>query len=66
VADGMFHIYPVRTVDEGITILAGMPADSETPAPSVNGAVKQRLRDLAAGLKEFAVTTHNGAGEAKG
>lgn len=65
VAEERFHLYPVRTIDEGIAILAGMPADGEPPAPSVNGAVKQRLRELAAGLKEFAVATHNGAGEPK-
>jgi hypothetical protein len=65
VADERFHLYPVRTIDEGIAILAGMPADGEPPAPSVNGAVKQRVRELAAGLKEFAVATHNGAGEPK-
>jgi predicted ATP-dependent protease len=65
VDDGRFHIYPVRTIDEGIAILAGIPADGAPTEPSVNRAVKRRLQELAAGLKEFAVSTHNGAGETK-
>lgn len=65
VAEGKFHIYPVRTVDEGIAILTGVPADSEPPQESVNQAVKRRLHDLAAGLKEFTAAGHNGAGESK-
>jgi ATP-dependent Lon protease len=66
VADGKFHIYPVRNIDEGIAILTGMPADKEPPEESVNQAVKRRLQELAKGLKEFAVATaHNGTSEAK-
>jgi hypothetical protein len=62
----MFHIYPVRTIDEGIAILAGMPADAEPPLESVDQAVRRRLQELAKGLKEFAVATaHNGTSEAK-
>ena len=55
----------MRTIDEGIAILTGMPAASEPPQESVNQAVKRRLQELAAGLKEFAASGHNGTGEAK-
>jgi predicted ATP-dependent protease len=56
VADGKFHIYPVRSVDEGLTLLSGMPANGEDEEPSVNKAVATRLLELALGLKEFAGT----------
>ena len=65
VADGKFHIYPVRTIDEGLAILTGMPAKAEPEQESVNKAVAKRLKDLAIGLKEFAAPGHNGTTEAK-
>jgi lon-related putative ATP-dependent protease len=57
VADGKFHIYPVRTVDEGIEILTGVPAgelqeDGTYPEESVHGLVAARLEEIAANLKE--------------
>ena len=57
VADGKFHIYPVRTVDEGIELLTGLPAgvrgpDGAYPADTVNGKVDRRLRELAEQGKE--------------
>ncbi|HXV49249.1 MAG TPA: AAA family ATPase [Candidatus Binatia bacterium] len=65
VAEGRFHIYSIKTVDEGIAILAEKPATAEPTADFVNRAVKARLKELAAGLKEFAAVAHNGSGEAK-
>ena len=41
VADGRFGIYPVRSVDEGIARLAGLPAEA------VYARVEQRLSDYA-------------------
>ncbi len=57
VADGKFHIYPVRSVDEGIEILSGVPAgvlqeDGSYPEDSVHGRVAARLEQIAASLKE--------------
>jgi predicted ATP-dependent protease len=57
VEEGKFHIWPVRTVDEGIEILTGIPAgergpDGTYPPESVNGRADQRLRDLAEQGKE--------------
>jgi lon-related putative ATP-dependent protease len=58
VAEGKFHIYPVRTIDEGIAILTGVPAgergtDGRYPEGTVNALVDARLRELAQRLKEF-------------
>jgi predicted ATP-dependent protease len=58
VADGKFHIWPVRTVDEGIEILTGVPAgergeDAAYPEESVNGRVDRKLLELAQRLQRF-------------
>ena len=65
VAEGEFHIYPVRTIDEGIEILAGISAgelqnDGSYPEDSVHGRVLARLKEIAANLKE-----HKKDGEAQ-
>ncbi|MGF1507257.1 MAG: AAA family ATPase [Anaerolineae bacterium] len=49
---GDFHIYPVRTIDEGIELLTGVPAgekdeDGNYPADTINGRVKARLAEMA-------------------
>ena len=48
VEKGRFHIYPVATIDEGISLLTGLPAGSanskgDYPAGSVNRKVVDRL-----------------------
>ncbi|RMG98484.1 MAG: ATP-binding protein [Chloroflexi bacterium] len=58
VAEGKFHIWPVRTVDEGIEILTGVPAgerdeNGEFPEGTVHYAVQKRLRELAEEFKSF-------------
>ena len=52
VAKGRFHIYPVSTIDEGISILTGVPAGrlgpkGNYPKNSVNALVIERLNFLA-------------------
>jgi predicted ATP-dependent protease len=64
VAEGKFHIYPVRSIDEGLEILTGMPAGGDLDG-DINKAVGQRLKELAVGLKEFAAPGHNGAADTK-
>ncbi len=59
VRKGEFHIYSVRTIDEGIEILTGKPAgakqsDGTYPEGSINHLVDQKLKSLAEGLKKFA------------
>ncbi len=63
-ADGQFRIYSVNTIDEGISILTGVPAgekqeDGAYPDGTVNGLVMDRLSDLAEKVKQFA----NGASD---
>jgi predicted ATP-dependent protease len=52
VAAGQFHVYPVRTIDEGIALLTGREAgergpDGSFPEGSVNALVQGRLREMA-------------------
>ncbi|MBV1735266.1 MAG: AAA family ATPase [Candidatus Desulforudis sp.] len=52
--NGLFHIYPVRTIDEGIEVLTGVPAgrrldDGRFEAGTVNAAVEARLELLSKG-----------------
>jgi len=53
-----FSIYPVRTIDEGMEILTGLPAgelqpDGSYPGGSVNALVDARLREMAAIVRKF-------------
>jgi ATP-dependent Lon protease len=64
VADGKFHIYPVRTIDEGLEILTETRVDGRDEQ-SVNHAVSQRLKELALSLKEFTGSGHDGIMEPK-
>ena len=52
VREERFHIHAVRTIDEGIEILTGVPAgtpdpDGHFPESSVNGKVYRRLTQMA-------------------
>lgn len=52
VKQGLFHIYPVKTVDEGIEILTGVPAgeklpDGTYPESTVNDRIYKKLRHYA-------------------
>lgn len=52
VEKGLFHIYPIKTVDEGIEILTGVPAgerlpDGTYPVGTVNERVYKKLRYFA-------------------
>ncbi|MBI3797023.1 MAG: AAA family ATPase [Deltaproteobacteria bacterium] len=57
VAQGKFHIYPIRTIDEGIALLTGVRAGTVDEAGTVNGFVNRRLRDLATSLKSFSTSS---------
>jgi predicted ATP-dependent protease len=55
---GEFHLWPVRTVDEGIEILTGVAAgergaDGQYPPDSVHGRVTARLDEIGRHLREF-------------
>jgi len=58
VHEGQFHIYEVKTIDEGIEILTGVPAgerrtDGAYPEGTINYRADKRLRELAEGLKGY-------------
>lgn len=57
-AQGKFHIYPIKTIDEGIEILTGVPAgarkeDGTFEEGSVNELVDKELQRLARSAKDF-------------
>lgn len=58
ISRGKFHIYPVRTVDEAMTILTGNEAGGRNkkgvfPQGSINYEVEHRLRKMAERVKSF-------------
>lgn len=60
--EGQFHVWGVKTIDEGIEILTGVPAgrrrkDGSFTPGSVHALVEERLRAYAEALRAFAETT---------
>jgi ATP-dependent Lon protease len=58
VSEGKFHVYPVKTIDEGIEILTGIKAgrkqkDGTFPKDTLNYLVDQELQRLAKSWKTF-------------
>jgi ATP-dependent Lon protease len=58
VKEGKFHIYPVKTIDQGIEILTGIEAgegqgDWRFKEGTVNDLVDKKLRELGMKIKEF-------------
>jgi ATP-dependent Lon protease len=71
VEKGLFHIYPVKNVDEGIEILTGKKAGQRKeggtyPRGSINYLVDKKLRDLAEGLKRFGDKQNKESAKKKG
>jgi len=71
IRDGKFHIYPVVTIDEGISLLTGKPAgemrpNGAYPDGTVNAAVHNRLKDLAQKVKSFLHPREKGEEEEPG
>jgi len=69
IAKGRFHIYPISTVDEGMTLLTGIPAgslrrDGTYPPGSINRRVTDRLAVLAERAREAAAKKDRGQEEA--
>ena len=57
-AEGKFHVYPVRTVDEGIALLTGIAAGERDdqgafPEGTINRRVEDALRALAETVRAF-------------
>jgi Predicted ATP-dependent protease len=60
VAEGKFHIYPIKTIDEGIEILTGVKAGERLPdgkyeEGTVNYLVDQAIRKLGQAWEDFEI-----------
>ena len=58
IKEGKFHVYPVKTIDEGIEVLTGVPAgelgdDGTYPEGTVNYLTQRKLDELAEISKEY-------------
>ena len=67
---GKFHIYPVKTIDQGIEILTGVEAGERLDGGrfkegSVNDLADKKLRELGTKIKEFEGGGEEGAKEEK-
>lgn len=61
VRQGKFHIYPVKTIDQGIEILTGVPAgerqsDGTYPQNTVHNLVSQKLKEYTDTILKLAKT----------
>jgi len=70
VSEGKFHIYAVKTIDEGIEILTGVEAgerldNGQFKEGTANYLVDQKLRELGVKIKEFEGGGEEGAKEEK-
>ena len=68
IRQGKFHLWPVRTIDEGIEVLTGVKAgerqsDGSFEAESVNSMVDQRLREMVETLQHFGKQEEHKAGQ---
>jgi len=57
-AEGKFHSWAVRTIDEGVELLMGVPAGQRDeggrfPEGTVHARVEARLREWAEGIGKF-------------
>jgi lon-related putative ATP-dependent protease len=58
IKEGKFHIYPIRTIGEGIEVLTGIPVgqrdeEGNFPEGTINHLVQKRLDDMAKGIKNI-------------
>jgi ATP-dependent Lon protease len=58
VREGMFHIYPIETIDQGIELLTSVPAgerldDGSYPEGTINRMVDDRLAEFADIMKKY-------------
>jgi len=59
ITEGRFHVWAIRTIDEGIALLTGVPAGEPDargryPRGTVNELVDRRLRELAQRMRQYA------------
>jgi predicted ATP-dependent protease len=61
IQQGRFHVYPVTHVDQGLTLLTGVPAGDTTTEGTVHCMVNARLQQLAKDIAAFGNSGRNGA-----
>jgi len=65
VSAGMFHVFPIATVDEGIALLTGMPTgergeSGEYPEGTINRLVEAHLLEMAEKRRSFSADAKSG------
>jgi len=65
VKEGKFHIYAVRSIDEGLEVLTDLAAGKKTakgtyPKESINYKVDKKLKEMADKLKKFSIPEAKG------
>ncbi|MBS3809160.1 MAG: AAA family ATPase [Desulfobacterales bacterium] len=65
VADEKFHIYPIKTVDDGLELLTGLSAgkpdeNGNYPEDTVNGMVQKKLAAMAENMRQFSQGSEQG------
>jgi len=53
IADGVFHVYPIHTIDEGLELLTGVKAGAPDEEGTLHWLVNQRLSKMTEELKGF-------------
>jgi lon-related putative ATP-dependent protease len=53
IADGVFHVYPIETIDQGLELLTGFKAGSVDEEDTIHWLVNQRLSRMTEQLKGF-------------
>lgn len=71
IKEGKFHIYAVKTIEEGIEILTGIPAGKTKPdgtyeEGTINFLVNKRLQDFAEKAKQFDISQKGAYSSASG
>ena len=60
IKEGRFHIYPVKTIDEGVEVLTGLKAGERQPdgtyeEGTIHGLAQERLKEMAELIKEYRI-----------
>ena len=57
ISEGVFHIYPIETVDQGLELLSGIKAGSLEEPNTLHWLINKRLDEMAQGLKYFGTSS---------
>lgn len=57
VEQGMFHIYPVKSIDQGLELLTGLKAGSVDEDATLHWHINRHLEQMAKSLQQFTMST---------